>query len=62
MPNTRNFSLSLYEKIEIFKNSFCNDSTLKSIGWKTKPIINIQVASHWADVMQSSTIKSSIIY
>ena len=50
MPNTRNF-LSLYEEIELFKNSFYNDSTLKSIGWKPVPIINFQGASNWADVM-----------
>ena len=49
MPNTRNFSLSLYE--EISKNSLCNESTLKSIGWKPVPIINVQGASNWADVM-----------
>ena len=51
MPNTRNFPLSLYEEIEFFKNSFYNDSTLKSIGWKPVPIINFQGASNWADVM-----------
>ena len=51
MPNTRNFLLSLYEKIELFKNSFYNDSTLISIGWKPVPIINVQGGSNWADVM-----------
>ena len=51
MPNTRKFSLPLYEEIELFKNSFCNDSTLKSIGCKPVLIINVQGASNWADVM-----------
>ena len=51
MPSTRIFSLSLYEEIALFKNSFYNDSTLKFIGWKPVPIINVQGSSNWADVM-----------
>ena len=51
MPKTGRFSLSLYEDIELFKNSFFNDSILKSVGWKSVPVINVQGASNWADVM-----------
>ena len=51
MRNTRNFSLSLYEEIDFFKKSLCNDSILKSYGWKPVPFINVQGASNWADVM-----------
>ena len=51
MPNTRNFSLSLYEEIKLFKDNFYNESTLQSIGWKLMPIIDVQGASNWSDVM-----------
>ena len=45
MPKTRNFYFSLYEQIELIKNSFYNDSTLKFDGGKPVPIINVQGAS-----------------
>ena len=51
MPNTRTFSLSLYEEIKLFKDNFYNESTLQSIGWKPVPIIDVQGASNWSDVM-----------
>ena len=51
MPNTRNFLLSLYQEIELFKNSFYNDSSLKFIGWKPEPITKVQSALNGADVM-----------
>ena len=44
MPSTRNLSLSLNEQMEVYKNSYYNESTLKSIDWKPVLIINVQGA------------------